>query len=70
MSDSAPVPLDLAAVRTIVATRGIDLAPHEAAAAVDGVRHARAVLASLVAELLADDDIHGFRATLESELPR
>jgi hypothetical protein len=62
--------LDLATVRSIAATRGIDLDTREASEVLAAVRPARAVLASLVSDLFADDDIHAFRAVLESEAPR
>jgi hypothetical protein len=69
-ADPAPAPLDAAAVRAIVATRGVELSDAEAAELLDAARHARAVLAALVAELCADDDIHVFRAVLACEVPR
>lgn len=69
-AEGAPGRLDGATVRAIVATRGLELAEADAAEMLGAVRHARAVLAALVAELCADDDIHAFRAILAREASR
>jgi hypothetical protein len=68
MSDKTADPdFDASTVRWILASRGVYVDASQAAVALTAVRHARAVLASLVDELYVDDDISAFRAILAQE---